>query len=125
MRFYVGDRLSLYFQPLQDMSRDTSSAIIQRRMQSTGVYSHYSTWTCKDQQSTIKVCGLTNSKYSNKVKRNEILSHLAKVDLPSDPGLRALRDLNVSILGVKNRQQFAYLFYGGTTHSMTEDCDFD
>lgn len=80
-------------------------------MTGTGVYRHYSEWGSKEQKSAIQACGLASSKYGNKVQRNEILSHLVNVELPSDPGLvlRALRDLKVSILGATNRQQFAYL----------------
>ena len=101
----------MFFLALKDMSERTSRTIIQRRMQGTGVYRHYSEWTAKEQRATIQACGLASSKYTNKVKRNEILSHLVKVDLPADPGLvlRALRELNISILGASNRQQLAYL----------------
>ena len=102
------------------MSERTSRTIIQRRMQGTGVYRHYSEWTAKDQRTTIQACGLASSKYTNKVKRNEILSHLVKVDLPADPGLvlRALRELNISILGASNRQQFAKTTKSGFELSM-------
>ena len=95
----------------QDMSEETSRSIIAQRMQATGVYRHFSTWSAKEQKAAIKDCGLASSKYGNKVKRNEILPHLANNDLPTDPGkvLGTLNSLNICLLGAKNRQQFAYL----------------
>lgn len=94
---------------MQGMSGDVSSVLLTRRMNATGVYRHFSKWKADEQQQAINDCGLAHSHYGNKSKRNEIISHLLKVDLPLDPGLvlRTIKQRNCPLAGAKNPKQFA------------------
>jgi len=51
----------------QDISEETSRSIIAQRIQATGVYRYFSTWSTKEQKAAIKDCGLASSKYDNNI----------------------------------------------------------
>ena len=62
----------------------TSKELILRRMNSEKGYAHFTRWKEFEKAKAIGDCGLAKHKYSNKPKRNEILTHLFSADLPLD-----------------------------------------
>lgn len=60
----------------------TSKALILARINSEKGYAHFTRWKEFEKGKAIADCGLAKHKYSNKSKRDDILSHLFSVDLP-------------------------------------------
>ena len=95
---------------MQDMTRDTSKALLAWLMQPTpkSCRRHFSTWSVKEKNKHIQDCGLASSHFPNAVKKNEVLYHLSVTELPLKQVYQRAKELAIPGVGFLSMKRLTY-----------------